>query len=312
MLGGAAVDGPCERLRKESEELCFLQQLKPAHEKAVAALKQASDVYGKNSLRLVPFYLVLVEISLQERQLKQAEEMLSLVNWLLVKDRKALTVGGSANGSSHGPSGPHALQQEVLPEEMKNLYVIRMNKLYSVLLMEYEAYTEALQRASHGAYHCSLLFGPEHLYTSELYFCLGLIFSRMQRLSPPGQQKKQQREHESALGMLDKVVDIWYRFLTNPPEETAAWMLEHQRLRIYEASKMLQQIITIRSASLGVAHVATGEVLYTQGLIFLFLGDHVQAKAFVQQALDVYRGNLVSGLTSQAAGKRESLLACEY
>ncbi|RLN89360.1 hypothetical protein BBJ28_00022868 [Nothophytophthora sp. Chile5] len=288
----------CEQLRRDSEELCFLRQLKPAQDKAVSALKLATEAYGSNSLRLVPFYLVLVDIALGERQLKPAEEVLSLVNWLLVKDRK---VGGN-NSALLGPgtSSPE------LPEEMKNLFVIRMNKLYSLLHLEYGAFSEALQRAAHGTYHCSLLFGPDHLYTSELYYCLGLIFHRMQRAAVRQQQsqqltQQQQREqqqrsqqNDSALGMLDKVVDIWYRFLTNPPEDTAAWMLEHQRLRIHEASAMLQQIATIRQNLLGVKHVATGEVLYTLGLLFLFLGDHSQAKTFVNQALEIYVEALVS------------------
>ncbi|EGZ11582.1 hypothetical protein PHYSODRAFT_303590 [Phytophthora sojae] len=293
----------CEQMRRESEELCFLRQLKPAHGKAVAALKMATETYGKNSLRLVPFYLVLVDISLRERQLKPAEEVLSLVNWLLVKDRKA-----GPDTISSGILLGAAVSLPELPEEMKNLFVIRMNKLYSLLHLEYGAFSESLQRAAHGAYHCSLLFGPDHLYTSELYFCLGLAFHRMQRAavrqqqaqaqaqaqgqqeSPQHQRELQQRnqQNDSALAMLDKVVDIWYRFLTNPPEDTAAWMLEHQRLRIQEASSMLQQIVNIRQNLLGAKHVATGEVLYTLGLLFLFLGDHGQAKAFVKQALDIY------------------------
>ncbi|KAG2766986.1 hypothetical protein PC129_g10959 [Phytophthora cactorum] len=294
---GPSAHEQCEQMRRESEELCFLGQLKPAHAKAVAALKLATEAYGKNSLRLVPFYLVLVDISLRERQLKPAEEVLSLVNWLLVKDRK-VGVDDSASGILTGvqPFVPE------LPEEMKNLLVIRMNKLYSLLHLEYGAYSEGLQRAAHGAYHCSLLFGPDHLYTSELYFCLGLIFHRMQRAAlrqqqaqPQQESQQQQRElqqrnqqNDSALAMLDKVVDIWYRFLTNPPEDTAAWMLEHRRLRIHEASSMLQQIVGIRQNLLGAKHVATGEVQYTLGLLYLFMGDHLQAKAFVKQALDIY------------------------
>ncbi|RLN54810.1 hypothetical protein BBJ29_008663 [Phytophthora kernoviae] len=253
----------------------------------------ATEAYGKNSLRLIPFYLVLVDISLRERQLKPAEEVLSLVNWLLIKDRKP------EGGPSGVLLGAGASLPE-LPEEMKNLFVIRMNKLYSMLHLEYGAFSEGLQRAAHGAYHCSLLFGPDHLYTSELYFCIGLIFHRMQRAAARQQQMQQEAHHQqremqqrsqqndSALAMLDKVVDIWYRFLTNPPEDTAAWMLEHQRLRIQEASAMLQQIVAIRQNLLGPKHMATGEVLYTLGLLFLFLGDHGQAKAFVKQALDIY------------------------
>eukprot|EP00644_Phytophthora_capsici_P007351 jgi/Phyca11/112146/e_gw1.21.238.1 len=288
---GPSAQEQCEQLRCESEELSFQRQLKPAHGKAVTALKLATEVYGKNSVRLVPFYLVLVDISLRERQLKPAEEILSQVNWLLVKKRDPA-------------SGILQIEASLtnLPEEMKNLFVIRMNKLYSLLHLEYGVYSEGLQRAAHGAYHCSLLFGPDHLYTSELYFCLGLIFHRMQRAAVRQQQTQPQQEaqqqqrdlqqrnqqNDSALAMLDKVVDIWYRFLTNPPEDTAAWMLEHQRLRVQEASTMLQQIVTIRQNLLGAKHVASGEVLYTLGLLFLFLGDHTQAKAFVKQALDIY------------------------
>lgn len=283
------AESQCEALRRESEELCFLKRLKPAHDKAVQALQAATELFGKNALQLVPFYLVLVEIALGERQLKQAEEVLSLVNWLLVKDRKQQQNGPSVAAaiaatttSAAGGGGSD------VPEELTNLYVIRMNKLYSRLLMEYEAYPEALQRGAHGAYHCALLLGPEHLYTAEMYFWLGRIFSRMQ--SSPTQ------ESENALGMFDKVVDIWYRFLTHPPEDTAAWMLEHQRLRIYEASSMLQHIAQTRARTLGAKHVATGEVLYTQGLLFLFLEDHTQAKLFVQQALDVYVETMVRWL----------------
>ncbi|KAH7468908.1 uncharacterized protein KRP23_11284 [Phytophthora ramorum] len=270
--GSPSPHEQCEQLRRESEELCFLRQLKPAHGKAVAALKMATEAYGKNSLRLVPFYLVLVDISLRERQLKPAEEILSLVNWLLVKDRKA-----GVDSNSGVLFGPGASLPE-LPEEMKNVFVIRMNKLYSLLHLEYGAYSESLQRAAHGAYHCSLLFGPDHLYTSELYFCLGLTFHRMQRAAVRQQQAQPHQESQQQQRELQQ---------RNQQNDSALAMLD-KRLRIQEASSMLQQIVSIRQNLLGAKHVATGEVLYTLGLVFLFLGDHGQAKAFVKQALDIY------------------------
>ncbi|TYZ57732.1 hypothetical protein PybrP1_000724 [[Pythium] brassicae (nom. inval.)] len=156
----SAVDfEACEQLRRESEELCFLQQLRPARDKALAALKAATTLLGKNLLRLAPFYLVLADMALCERQLPQAEELLALVNWLL-----------------EPLDAEHAM-----PEEATNLLVIRMNKLYCALLLEREAFPEVLQHATHGAYLCALLFGPKHLYTSELYFCLGAVFSLMQQ-----------------------------------------------------------------------------------------------------------------------------------
>lgn len=313
----------CEQLRRESEELCFLQQLKPARDKAVAALKAATTLLGQGSLRLAPFHLALADVALRERQLPQAEELLALVNWLLVRSRGG--AAGAGDVSSSALAVPPGLLEgdQAMPEEATNLLVIRMNKLYSALLLEREVFPDALQRAAHGAYHCALLFGPEHLYTSELYFSLGAIFNRMHQTqqqqkataattrssSAPGHQlQRQQRDGESALGMFDKVVDIWYRFLTNPPEDTAAWMLEHQRLRVYEASRMLHTIAQTRSTVLGASHVATGEALYTQGLVSLFLGDHTQAKSFVQRSLDIYSDNLVRpGVEMEEKGMRSAV-----
>ncbi|GLD95748.1 hypothetical protein PINS_up004426 [Pythium insidiosum] len=65
-------------------------------------------------------------------------------------------------------------------------------------------------------------------------------------------------------------------------------MLQHQRLRIQEASVMLQHILGARTKYLTAQHVATGEVMYTQGLLLLYLGDPTRAKTLVRQALDVY------------------------
>lgn len=280
---GSSVEEQCEQMRFESEDLYFLQQHEPAHTKAVAALKIAVEVYGNKSLHLVPFYLLLVDIVLCEKELKPAEEMLLLVDWLLVKT---------------GDSPASALE---LPEESKSLLVVRMNKLYSLLHLEYGAFPEGLQCAAQGAHHCSRLFGPNHVYTSELYFCLGVIFYRMQcgsslneqmqshQESQPQQRALEQRDQQkkSALAMLDKVVDIWYRFLTNPPEDPATWMSKNRRL-LQEASAMLQQIVSIRRNLLGTKHVATGEVQYTLALLFLFKECHIQAKAFVKQAVNIY------------------------
>lgn len=286
----------CEQLRRSSEELSYLGQLREAREKAVAALRSATDAYGAGAPRLAPFYLAVADVALRDKQFAQAEEVLALVNWLLVKDRGA--GGGSKSASLLATATTPVDEDAALPEETRNLLVVRMNKLSSLLHLELGRFDEALRRAAHGAYHCALLFGPEHLYTSELYFSLGLIFDRLHRhqrstasstsLATPSSTS------DSALAMLDKVVDIWYRFLTSPPEETAAWMLTHQKLRLYEAMTMLAQVAALRKVALGDAHVATGEALYTQSLLLLFLDDHARAKTTVRQALDIYVATLVS------------------
>jgi tetratricopeptide (TPR) repeat protein len=283
----------CEQLRRSSEELSYLGHLREAREKAVAALRAATDTYGAGASRLAPFYLAVADVALRDKQFAQAEEVLALINWLLIKDRGS----GSKSASLLATATTPLDEDATLPEETRNLLVVRMNKLSSLLHLELGRFDEALRRAAHGAYHCALLFGPEHLYTSELYFSLGLIFDRSHRhqrstasatsLATPSATS------DSALAMLDKVVDIWYRFLTSPPEETAAWMLSHQKLRLYEAVTMLAQVAALRKSALGDAHVATGEAMYTQSLLLLFLGDHARAKTTVKQALDIYVATLV-------------------
>jgi hypothetical protein len=248
-----------ERLRQEGEELNFLKEFKQAHEKANTALKGMTEIYGENALQVVPFYLLVIEIALQEKNLKKAEEMLSLINWILVKDKKTIGPNCSTENSNANTTNS-------IPDEVKDMYGIRMNKLYCLLLLEYKAFQEALQRGARGAYHCSLLFGPEHLYTSELYFSIGRALQRQALTESVEETKDNEGEHlkDAALGMFDKVVDIWYRFLTDQPENTSTYMLEHQRLRLFEGTRMLQLIADARVQALGIAHVATGEVLYTQ------------------------------------------------
>lgn len=290
-----AEEPVCEQLRRASEELCNFGQLREAREKAVAALKSATDLFGSGAPRLAPFYLTVADVALRDKQLAQAEEVLALVNWLLVKDQGG---GGGGNGTPLvSPSSIPPSEDGTLPGEARNLLVVRMNKLSSLLHLELGRFDEALRRAAHGAYHCALLFGPEHLYTSELYYCLGLSFDRVHKhhrasasatsLASPSATS------DSALAMFDKVVDIWYRFLTSPPEETAAWMLANQRRRLFEAVLMLAQVAVLRKAALGDTHVATGEAMYTQALLLLFLGDNARAKTTVRQALDIYVATLV-------------------
>ncbi|KAL7682020.1 putative tetratricopeptide-like helical domain superfamily [Plasmopara halstedii] len=278
-FNGSLDNEQCEQIRLESEELYFAQRLKQAHAKVVEALRVAIQIYGKASLHLVPFYLLLIDILLREKQLKPSEEMLSLVNWLLIKN------------------GDTLVSTAKFSEETTRHFQIRMNKLYSLLHLEYEAFLEGLQCAANGTYHCSLLFGPDHVYTSELYFCLGITFHRMQRGTllkesrQDGQKnnelQQQIQQNDRSLAMLDKVVDIWQCFLTNPPQNLAAWKLEHRRL-LQEANLMLHQIVSMRETLLGAKHITTGQVQYTLGLLLLLLQDKDQAKVFVKQAADIY------------------------
>ena len=48
---------------------------------ALQASRFCADLYGKDSVKIVPCYIVLAEANLGLRRLKAAEEFLSLANW---------------------------------------------------------------------------------------------------------------------------------------------------------------------------------------------------------------------------------------
>jgi hypothetical protein len=62
--------------------------------------------------------------------------------------------------------------------------------------------------------------------------------------------------------------------------------------QLREGIEMLEKIMQTRVKLLGDAHIATGEVKYTVGLLYLFLGDKDKANEYVQTAAAIYKDKL--------------------
>eukprot|EP00968_Pinguiococcus_pyrenoidosus_P026958 scaffold7342_cov269-Pinguiococcus_pyrenoidosus.AAC.12 len=139
-------------------------------------------------------------------------------------------------------------------------------------------YADALRELSKDVYHSSLEVGPEHINTSLGYFHMGRAFYGQQRI-------------ENALAMFDKVVEVWYKFLASVRTEPDRGE-EYTEGQINEGLDMLGRILEIRKKLLGEGHIATGEVLYTLGLLLLFAGKHQEATERVAGAHQVYHANL--------------------
>ncbi|OQR94701.1 hypothetical protein ACHHYP_00989 [Achlya hypogyna] len=242
-----------------------------AYTTIVACVQDAVAIYGKHGLPLVPYYLLMAEVGLELGHLKQVEEVLALSIWNIVK---------SAEDMGEGETHPGTLMYRAL-----------VCKFYGRFHCEAENFDEALKQAANGAYYASLVHGPEHVRTSALYFTLGTTFQRMFRT-------------EHALGMFDKIVEIWYKYLaaaTRPPSPSldakAAPVAEVdgtlERLH-HEGASMLLHIFDTRAKVLGAAHIATGEVQYTMGLLRLHMGQRSEAKGFLDQALVIYTDALGS------------------
>mmetsp|Transcript_20205 Transcript_20205/g.42332 ORF Transcript_20205/g.42332 Transcript_20205/m.42332 type:complete len:456 (+) Transcript_20205:113-1480(+) len=154
----------------------------------------------------------------------------------------------------------------------------QLHRNFGKLYTAQDKLEEALKELAKDIYHSSLEVGPEHVDTSGGYFHMANIFYIQNKI-------------DNALAFYDKVVDIWYKFLglVRNNAELAETFSESQ---LREGIEMLEKIMQTRVKLLGDAHIATGEVKYTVGLLYLFLGDKDKANNYVQTAAAIYKDKL--------------------
>jgi len=160
----------------------------------------------------------------------------------------------------------------------------QLHRNFGKLYTAQDKLEQALKELAKDIYHSSLEVGPEHIDTSGGYFHMANIFYIQNRI-------------DNALAFYDKVVDIWYKFLglvRNNAELTETF--SESQLR--EGIEMLERIMQTRIKLLGDAHIATGEVKYTVGLLYLFLGEKEKANDYVQTAAAIYKDKLGENHTS--------------
>jgi tetratricopeptide (TPR) repeat protein len=160
-------------------------------------------------------------------------------------------------------------------------------------------------------YHASRVYGAESIVSSIGYFRLGDVFLA-------------QGNVECALAFFDKVVDIWYKYLSElhqgggsvgggsdagddmslndpvakkanlgatQPNAVTPEQLTDENLA--EGRNQLEMIFEHRKRLLGNGHIATGEVQYTLGLFeFFLLFNETVAEGLIVAALRAYEMQL--------------------
>ncbi|CAK4651823.1 unnamed protein product [Aphanomyces euteiches] len=174
----AAKESALLATKARCEEQMIARDYQAAYATIVDGVRDAVELYGKSALAMVPYYLCMAEVGLELSHMNQVEEVLALSVWNLVR-----------------------ASEEDAANEIHTLgHRARVCKMYGRYHSECEHFDEAVKQAANGVYYSSLIHGPEHIETSTLYFTLGVIFQKMFRT-------------EEALGMFDKVVEIWYKHL---------------------------------------------------------------------------------------------------
>lgn len=143
-------------------------------------------------------------------------------------------------------------------------------------------------------------FGAEAIATAIGYYNLGDVFIALGNI-------------ESALAFFDKVVDIWYKYLSGlhsqalnkmggrfveVPENTTPLgdivpNEDPTEAQLTDGKNHLIQILDNRQRLLGDNHIATGEVQYSLGLFeFFIIGNEEESARYMSVAHEIYQSQL--------------------
>lgn len=240
--------------KSEASRFLSERRYKLAIPGALQALKFSQEVYGDEHTELVACYLLLSEAYLGMKRPSEAEDFLTKANVCALKNED--TCGNEIKATLH--------------------------RLFGRLYKMKGRHSSALRQMANCVYYTSLHTGPEHVDATRAYFDLGQLFFDMRKV-------------EQGLAFYDKVVDIWYKYLASLQDEEKideignALQGEGARLRLAEsAQEMLTVVHSTRKRYLGEDHIATGEALYTRGLLNLFWGTTSDTMMDIQAAVKVY------------------------
>lgn len=222
------------------------------------------------------------------RVLKLAVELYGKSAIELVSIYYLLADANIAAGRTYQAEEFLALANWNIVKSMAPHHILRgeLNRYYGKCYTAQEKFDDAIEQLAHSLYHLSLEYGPEDIRVSSGYYYLGCAFA------------KQNTHLKSGLAMFDKVVDIWYKYVTGIAQVQVQDRANKDETRsssllILKALEMFHKILDMRFRELGPSHIATGEAQYTMGLLFLHSGDAREAKIHVNAALEIYQEQLV-------------------
>lgn len=183
------------------------------------------------------------------------------------------------------------LNDENCSDRIKSRLHQLMGRLYS-----YENNLEkSKEEYASCVFYSAKSYGAEAIATSSGYYSLGDVFLA-------------QGNVECALAFFDKVVDIWYKYLSalhsraleglsggnnGVIQPNIPQLEEPTEAQLTDGKNQLLDILEHRKRLLGEQHIATGEIEYSLGLYeFFILGNEVSAFDFMNLAYGIYETQL--------------------
>ncbi|KAM9037288.1 zinc finger MYND domain-containing protein 12 isoform 3-T3 [Sarcophilus harrisii] len=201
--------------QKHLIELCYKVSQKylfeGKHEESVPAalhsLRFRINVYGANSVQVVPAYLLLTEASIGLGQIVQAEEYLAQAQWIVLKATECSDEIQSLLhrnlGLLHTAKGNYEEARYHLANDGSLLRPRRWEKIPGALSGQMSAASGRSLYSPLQIYHASCEYGTDNIRISAAYFLMANVFLHQKKMDVAG-------------SLYTKVTDIWHTYLDQP------------------------------------------------------------------------------------------------
>ncbi|CAG9318092.1 ZMYND12 [Blepharisma stoltei] len=209
---------------------------------AFRCLQESSQIFGEDSIELMPLYFELADGNLKIGRKKRAEGFLIGGRWTLLK---------------HQPSENEKTEENKEFEKRVSKLRSRLLKSFGFLFTEIGNYHDALGSLTENIYLESLDKGPEHYSISGSYYLMGNIFLQ--------QQKK-----EEALSFYNQMNLTWKKFLDNTEDQESSGI---KKVEIEQACNELNEVLTFVEKHLGDDSDMHAEIRNTLSRLYDYINE---------------------------------------
>lgn len=254
-----AITSLLDRAQEECRNLLLQGNGEAAEEAGVKVLRLREIFCGPNHMQLIPAYLHLARSKQFLGRYGDAEDMLSLAHYIVMKHQRSVSIATKAE-----------------------LY-----QTYGLLYAADEKMEAAIKHLTCATYYLSCLHGPENVFTTFSYFDLANVFASKASMENAMALYDSVKEiwYTHLVKVLDEIVEIKAEAerMRKYEEEDAkreggypsARAFGHDNLA--DASKMLHGIFSIQKERFRSAHPSPTRAEFVLGLFLLWVSDDTEA-----------------------------------
>jgi tetratricopeptide (TPR) repeat protein len=266
---GAAIAALLNKAQEGCRELLLKGDTEGAEKAGVKVLRLRERFYKPNHVELIPAYLHLARTKQFLELYGDAEDMLSLAQYIMLKHPNDVTVTMKAD----------------------------LHQAFGLLYAMDDKLEAAVQQLSCATYYLSLLHGPQHVLTTFSYFDLGNVFAAKASMESAMSMYDAVKEiwYLHLTAALDDVVarriemQSQLKYSDHEQEEElrqACYATAHAfgKENMADASKMLHGICRIQEERFQQAHPSPVRAQFVLGMFLLWTEDEEEAQHYLSAA----------------------------